>query len=178
MMEKIRPLYPYFNHLKLNVALLKMRISLEHGFSLTKIIQQERYDDLFQLLKSNVIFMGNLTFAGIDPVIFMRAVRTDNAELVAAARIRLWNFLYIPDFLNMLGAGWLRRRFFERLNVLNRFLYGVFPSHGVEFCSYKTLAYLRRQSGRKLNNPITTVFLSAISIMIITKQQTHLIHQF
>jgi hypothetical protein len=61
----------------------------EKGLSLAGIIQQERYDDLFQLLKSNVIFLGDLTFAGIDPVIFMRAVRTDNAELVAAARIRL-----------------------------------------------------------------------------------------
>jgi hypothetical protein len=65
------------------------QILQEKGLSLAGIIEQERYDDLFQLLKSNVIFLGDLTFAGIDPVIFMRAVRTDNAELVAAARIRL-----------------------------------------------------------------------------------------
>jgi len=65
------------------------QILTEKGLSLAGLIAEENYQELMQLLKSNIIFLGDLGYAGMDPVIFMRAVRTDTGQLLAAARIRL-----------------------------------------------------------------------------------------
>ena len=61
----------------------------ELGLSLSGIIERGDYETLFRLLKSNIVFVGDLNYAGMDPVIFMRAVSTETGALVAAARIRL-----------------------------------------------------------------------------------------
>ncbi|GAB4369659.1 MAG: hypothetical protein Kow0042_11500 [Calditrichia bacterium] len=61
----------------------------EKGLSLAGLIQSESFEDLYYLLNSQLIFLGDLSYAGIDRVIFMRAVRTKNARVVAAARIRI-----------------------------------------------------------------------------------------
>ena len=61
----------------------------EMGLSLTGILEEGDFETLFRLLKSNIIFIGDLNYAGMDPVIFMRAVSTETGALLAAARIRL-----------------------------------------------------------------------------------------
>lgn len=66
-----------------------VEILKEKGLTLSGLIRKEEYSDLYYLLESNFIFLGDLSFAGVDRVIFMRAVRTDTGEVVAAARIRI-----------------------------------------------------------------------------------------
>ena len=61
----------------------------EKGLSLAGLIRDENFEELYTLLGSNVIFLGEVSYAGVDRVIFMRAVKTDNSRIIAAARIRL-----------------------------------------------------------------------------------------
>lgn len=61
----------------------------EKGLTLAGLIQGENFEELYTLLGSNVIFLGEVSYAGVDRVIFVRAVETDNSRIIAAARIRL-----------------------------------------------------------------------------------------
>jgi len=64
-------------------------ILTEQGLTLAGLIRDKDYSKLGYLLGSNIVFLGDLSTAGMDRVIFMRAVRTDDARILAAARIRL-----------------------------------------------------------------------------------------
>lgn len=61
----------------------------ERKLSLTGLIDSQDYDQLGFLAGANVIFLGELSYTGMDRVVFMRAVKTNDSRIVAAARIRL-----------------------------------------------------------------------------------------
>ncbi|MFZ0390574.1 MAG: carboxypeptidase regulatory-like domain-containing protein [Calditrichia bacterium] len=61
----------------------------EWGLTLSGIIESENYGELHRLLKSDFLFLGDLSFAGMERVVFMKAVRTNDGEVIAAARIRI-----------------------------------------------------------------------------------------
>jgi Mg-chelatase subunit ChlD len=65
------------------------QIMKEKGLTLAGFVQQKNYSEISALLGSDVIFFGEVSYTGVDRAVFMRAVRTDNAQIVAAARIRL-----------------------------------------------------------------------------------------
>lgn len=61
----------------------------EKRLTLSGLIESQNYDDIATLIGANVIFLGEVNYAGIDRVVFMRAVKTADSQIVAAARIRL-----------------------------------------------------------------------------------------
>jgi Mg-chelatase subunit ChlD len=65
------------------------QIVQEKGLTLAGFVQPQNYSEIWELLGSNVIFFGEVSHAGVDRAVFMRAVRTDNGQIIAAARVRL-----------------------------------------------------------------------------------------
>jgi len=61
----------------------------EKGLTLAGFVQNQNYSEISAALGSDLILLGDISFAGLDRVVFMRAVRVDNGQIVAAARVRL-----------------------------------------------------------------------------------------
>jgi hypothetical protein len=61
----------------------------ERNLSLTGIIHSSNYDEIASLSGANVIFLTEMRYSGIDRIVFMRAVKTRDSHICAAARIRL-----------------------------------------------------------------------------------------
>lgn len=61
----------------------------ERRLALTGLLETKDYDEIALLSGANVIFLGKVEYAGVDRVVFMRAVKTSDSQIIGAARIRL-----------------------------------------------------------------------------------------
>lgn len=61
----------------------------ERRLALAGLLETKDYDEIALLSGANVIFLGKVEYAGVDRVVFMRAVKTSDSQIIGAARIRL-----------------------------------------------------------------------------------------
>lgn len=61
----------------------------EHGLSMAGIIQDGEYGEIGKLTKADIIFFGNVDYAGMDRVVMVRGVQLKDSRIIAAARVRI-----------------------------------------------------------------------------------------